>query len=143
MSRLFSYEFIQSKFNMIVSISKEVCEQAKKNGPYDNGRITMNVNYLFTRIFGTIIIRCFFGDIHLDRIEGQDPFDFLSGLTEKFIARVLMISSHILQHRLMKYGFRKIDREINQEIQQFHQYVHKMIEQIIEEVKNNPSEKES
>jgi hypothetical protein len=52
---------------MIVSIAKQQCEEAKFINGTD-GRHTIEVNKLFQKIFGTVVIRCFFGDVKLDLI---------------------------------------------------------------------------
>jgi cytochrome P450 len=66
MSSLFNYEFIKSKFSMIVSIAKEICDEAKASK--QDGKCLIEVNQLFQKIFGTVVIRCFFGEIKLDPI---------------------------------------------------------------------------
>ncbi len=91
-----------------------------------------DVNRTFQKIFGTIVIKCFFGNIKLNAIDGKEPFDFLSDLFRKSGERNIRVSSFLFGDFLMKFGVRKIDREIKEEIQSFRKYTSATIEQIIQ-----------
>jgi hypothetical protein len=82
MSSLFNYEFISSKLSMIVDISKEICGEYKDK-MIDSKENIINVENLFRKIFGSIVIRCFFGNIRLEPIKDKNVFEFLSDLVDK------------------------------------------------------------
>jgi hypothetical protein len=82
MSSLFNYEFISSKLSMIVDISKEICGEYKDK-MVDSKENIINVENLFRKIFGSIVIRCFFGNIRLEPINDKNVFEFLSDLVDK------------------------------------------------------------
>lgn len=69
MSHVFNFDFIKSKIPLILRISNQVLDnieaEQKNNG---KTQIEVDVGNMFQRIFGNVVIKCFFGDIELKDI---------------------------------------------------------------------------
>jgi cytochrome P450 len=137
MGSLFSFEFVRSKLQMVLSIAQGECRQALLNS--QEGVVELEVDKLFQNIFGTVVIRCFFGDIELQLIEGKRIFEFLNDLIMKIANRNMRVSSFVFGPVLMKYGVRQIDREITREINAFREYTRRTIDRIITLVESSQS----
>ncbi len=110
MSSLINYEFIKSKFGMIVSIINEIGEEAKNTSAKVDGKKLIDMGKIFQKMFGTVVIRCFFGNIKLNLVNGKDPFFYLSDLFKRTSGRNNRMSSFLFGDFLLKFGIRKIDR---------------------------------
>jgi hypothetical protein len=73
----------------------------------------MDVIHLFERIFGTVVVKSFFGEIELDKIEGVDVFSYFSHMVELNTERAFTLFAFILGPNFFKYNIRKVDRDVN------------------------------
>lgn len=89
MSTVFNYDFIKSKIKTISKITKDVLDKLEttQKGANDNlnaksYQVKFNVNNALQEIFGTAVVKCFFGDVELVDIKNQPIFNFFNDLME-------------------------------------------------------------
>ncbi len=71
MSHVFNYDFIKSKIGLIAQISQEkILKVEAEDKNQDKSKVKIDVSNLFQPIFGNVVVRSFFGDIELNKIEG-------------------------------------------------------------------------
>jgi hypothetical protein len=69
----------------------------------------MDLNLVFTEIFGNVLIKCFFGEIELHNLEGKSIYAFVNKLFEMNTQRSSSIYS-LLVPRFLSLNLRKVDR---------------------------------
>lgn len=83
-------------------------------------------------MFGNVVIRCFFGDVKLDLIEGQPVFEFTNNLLELSNQRAFSILAYIFGPGFYNLNIRKIDREFTAKSAIFKRFAQTVVEQQIE-----------
>lgn len=79
----------------------------------------MDVNIMLQEIFGTVVIKCFFGNMQLSDIGGKPVFHSFNDLMELNVTRTKNIFGLILGPKFFKYNLRPIDRQVSKLCQQF------------------------
>lgn len=73
MSQVFSHEFIKSKLTSIIDISDRLIDEMEKLNSKkmeEKDVIKTDIYLLLQQIFGTVVIKCFFGEMELGKIDG-------------------------------------------------------------------------
>lgn len=79
-------------------------------------------------MFGNVVIRCFFGDIKLDLIEGKPLFEFTNNLLEISNQRAFSYWAYIFGTIFYKLNIRKIDRQFTEKAAIFKRYAQEVVE---------------
>ena len=79
----------------------------------------INVDALLMKMFGTVVLRCFFGATELSDIEGEPIFKFYHTLIDMNYRRSLTLLPFVLGGDFYKYNLRQIDRNTSKRIKQF------------------------
>lgn len=95
-------------------------EAEKENEGKDE--VTTDLNVLLQKIFGNIVIRCFFGKIELNTIGGEPLFEFANNLLAKNYERSITLFPFLVGSNFWKYNLRAVDREMTSKIKVFRQY---------------------
>lgn len=80
------------------------------------------------------MLKCFFGNIDIEPINGKGLFEFLKCLVGKIASRNMRLSTFIFGTYMINYRLRKIDKEIYNNIQDLKEYTKKVINRIVEKV---------
>jgi hypothetical protein len=80
------------------------------------------VSNLFQRIFGNVVVKSFFGDIELSKLEGAEIFTYLNSIFEDNTTRSLSLFAFIMGPKFYKYNLRKIDRAVTQKMESFKKF---------------------
>ena len=123
MSQVFNYDFIKSRIGPITEICQDMFNQfqnAEINR--DKKEVKIDINHLFTRIFGNVVVRSFFGDIQLDKIEDVQIFAYVNGLFELNTKRSLDLFAFFAGNNFYKYNLRQVDRKVRDRIVKFEQF---------------------
>ena len=94
--------------------------------------MTADITHFFQRVFGTIVIKSFFGDVKLDNLGGMDIFSFINTMLQLNTKRTLTPLAFILGKNFHKYRLRAIDRKVSKMGKDFMDYSEKIIRQLIE-----------
>jgi hypothetical protein len=97
--------------------------------------IAAKFQILFSRIFGSIVIKSFFGELENDKIEGEDIYEFVSKTLSLNSKRTLTVFAYILGKNFYKYNLRAIDREVNSRSSKFVSFCEESIGKLIEKIK--------
>ena len=131
MSNVFNHEFIKSKVGLIARISQDKIEEVEATATAESGEVKMDVSNLFQRIFGNVVVKSFFGDIELSKLEGVEIFTYINEMFEGNSARALTPFAFLLGPNFYKYNIRAIDREVNNKNRMFHAFAkEKMMSQL-------------
>ena len=93
--------------------------------------MTVNITDFFQRIFGSIVIKSFFGDVELNTLGGQDIFVFISTMLQLNTKRTETPFAFIWGKNFHKYGLRAIDRKVNNMGKEFMKFSEDIIHQLI------------
>jgi hypothetical protein len=85
------------------------------------------VSNLFQRIFGNVVVKSFFGDIELSKLEGAEMFTYLNSIFEDNTTRSLTLFAFFMGPNFYKYNLRKIDRTVNHKNENFKKFTRKTI----------------
>lgn len=111
MSNVFNYDFIKSKIAIFTEIGlQKISEVENTDDNKDKSVVKIDVNNLLQRIFGNVVVKCFFGDIEIDKLDGQEIFAFANDLFEKNVLRVRSFFAFLIGPNFTRYNLRTIDR---------------------------------
>lgn len=91
----------------------------------------MSIPHLFQKIFGNVVIKCFFGEIELEPLNGEDIFEFIDKMLELNQQRWQTPLAFLLGKNFYKYGLRSIDREVTKRAEYFFAYSEQLIKKIM------------
>jgi cytochrome P450 len=138
MSIVFNYDFIKAKIPVIAAICNDVLNELEGEG--DNvGKEEVKADTLnvLQRIFGNVVVKCFFGDLPLKDIEGESIFSFLNNLLEKNTKRSMTLYAYALGRYFHKLNIRKVDRDIARDNQNFQRYATSIIQEYVTKVQES------
>lgn len=91
-------------------------------------------------MFGSVVLRSFFGATELPDIEGQSIFKFFHSLVDMNYRRSISVFPFILGGSFHKYNLRQIDRDTARRLQQFKRYSCDMVAKICDSVEQRREE---
>ncbi len=126
MSTVFNYDFIKSKIKTISNITNDVVDRIERSqiGASNNlngqsWQVKFNVNNVLQEIFGTVVVKCFFGDVELANIQNQPIFNFFNDLMQLTVSRSKSALALIFGPKFFQYSLRPIDRKVKKMNKQF------------------------
>ena len=70
----------------------------------------MDVDLTLQEIFGNVVVKCFFGNIVFEDIQGEPLFSFFRNMTEKNTARALTTYALLVGPKFIDFDLRSKDK---------------------------------
>lgn len=74
-----------------------------------------------------MVVRSFFGDIELSKIEGFELFSYANNLFELSTQSSMTLFALLMRANFYRYNLRKIDREVKEQIGKFEKFAREKI----------------